>query len=114
MICSKCNTKGIYNVVLNKEFYYCRNCKDEIQETSSISYSEKKDTSFSFKVGDLIGFTIDDARRNVKRGNQGLIANMKYDRDGETIYEVEYFTFDPFSVERAMFYRHEIELLFNF
>lgn len=31
MICSKCNTEGVLNTVLGKDFYYCRTCKDEIQ-----------------------------------------------------------------------------------
>lgn len=30
MICQKCNNPGVLNSVLNKEFYYCRTCKDEI------------------------------------------------------------------------------------
>lgn len=31
MTCSKCNTEGVLNTVLGKDFYYCRTCKDEIQ-----------------------------------------------------------------------------------
>lgn len=31
MICSKCNTEGVLNTVLGKDFYYCRTCKDEIR-----------------------------------------------------------------------------------
>jgi hypothetical protein len=30
MICIKCNETGVLNSVLGKEFYYCRNCKEEI------------------------------------------------------------------------------------
>lgn len=33
MICQKCNNKGILNTVLGKDFFYCRNCKDEISNT---------------------------------------------------------------------------------
>jgi hypothetical protein len=31
MICQKCNNVGILNSVLEKQFYYCRTCKDEIK-----------------------------------------------------------------------------------
>jgi hypothetical protein len=30
MVCKKCKSDGIKNVANNKEFYYCRTCKDEI------------------------------------------------------------------------------------
>lgn len=30
MICDKCNNMGIINTALNKSFYYCKNCKEEI------------------------------------------------------------------------------------
>lgn len=36
MICKKCNNPGVLNSVMNKEFYYCRTCKDEIIDQSSV------------------------------------------------------------------------------
>lgn len=31
MVCEKCNESGVYNEVAGKGFYYCRNCKIEIE-----------------------------------------------------------------------------------
>lgn len=30
MICQKCNNKSVLNSCLGKDFYYCRNCKEEV------------------------------------------------------------------------------------
>lgn len=112
MICNQCNTEGVKNVVLNKEFYYCRQCKNEITTfiQSNETTNKKKGYSVYFKVGDMITFQVDDIRRNVKTGETGLVANATYDRDNEIIYEVEYFKNNPFSIERNMFYAHEIKI----
>ncbi len=40
MICSKCKTPGIKNQALNKEFYYCRTCKEEIIDEYSNADNE--------------------------------------------------------------------------
>jgi DNA replicative helicase MCM subunit Mcm2 (Cdc46/Mcm family) len=31
MVCTKCKSDAILNTVLNKEFWYCRTCKDEVK-----------------------------------------------------------------------------------
>lgn len=38
MICKKCNTEGVKNQAMGKEFYYCRNCKEEIMLEEVIPY----------------------------------------------------------------------------
>lgn len=30
MKCNRCGETGVHNIVLGKEFYYCRTCKDEV------------------------------------------------------------------------------------
>jgi hypothetical protein len=33
MTCSKCSTEAIKNTALGKDFFYCRQCKEEVIET---------------------------------------------------------------------------------
>lgn len=47
MICGKCNQPGVKNSALNKEFYYCRTCKDEIGLSSASASPTPSQTQFS-------------------------------------------------------------------
>jgi hypothetical protein len=46
MTCFKCNGEGVLNTVLNKDFWYCRTCKEEIF-LSSVEYTDSEINTMS-------------------------------------------------------------------
>jgi hypothetical protein len=52
MICKKCNNTGVLNSANNKEFYYCRVCKEEIfldeSEEKQLSQQEISEIFYDF------------------------------------------------------------------
>ena len=49
-----CGSTGVLNTILGKDFYYCRECKIEIElETPKLTHNpKKKETQLDFFLGD--------------------------------------------------------------
>ena len=52
MVCNKCNNVAVKNIVLHKEFYYCRTCKDEVSLISEIEPIAR-----NIRIGSMIELT---------------------------------------------------------
>lgn len=48
MVCKKCNESGVLCEVLNKQYYYCRTCKEEIDLEIKLKSNDSFEVDFTF------------------------------------------------------------------
>ena len=57
MTCTKCNTDCVKNSALNKEFWYCRQCKEEVLEFIDLKYDVNHATDWAKAINDAWLYT---------------------------------------------------------